>query len=532
MICRGLFWGLTASMLAARTLVPGMRTRAAQASYATFTDLSRLCVTIVSRWRSSLRCRLDLNLLLERLCTRVDAAAPDARRSAAMRAAVGSLLIALAVGLPAAAGKTAGAAASLTLSIQVTYGSGTGAIASPTAVCDVGTDGAAMARVSDRIGDLSHPAWSREGTKLAFAAYDRKTRRYSIQVTPASSWRPMIVARSGARLANPTWSPDGTRIAYSSESATARGIYAVGADGSRNVRLYAGAALAPAWSPDGSTIAFAAGIVSHGIEYMREIKLMRPDGSEVRTISEDSFDGGVTWSPDGRRLAFVASPTVSSGEELFTTDADGGGKSQLSHLSLGVGGSNPSLGAPAWSPDGTTIAVVRTRSHFGFHSFYQEQDLFLLDRTSGAGPSVKLQLAAVARAASQGQADLNISDLTWHPAAAPSTADAARRPCAIFAGPGDAHVRGTAYDDLIVTGPGNDSIDGGAGNDWIEAGAGNDRIVGGSGRDEIWSGPGRDVELVRDRERDLVHCGDFPRDIVYADRRDGVTGRCKAIRRR
>ncbi len=445
-----------------------------------------------------------------------------------MRAAVGSLLVALAVGLPAAAGKAGGAAASLTLSIQVAYGNGTGAIASPTAVCDVGTDGAAMARVSDQIGDLSNPAWSRDGTKLAFAAYDRKTRRYSIQVTPASSWRPLILARSGARLADPTWSPDGTRIAYTSESTTARGIYTVGADGSRNVRLYAGAALAPAWSPDGSTIAFAAGPVSHGIEYMLAIKLMRPDGSEVRTVSEDFFDGGVTWSPDGRRLAFVASPTVSSGEEVFTTDADGGGKSQLSHLS-GTDPSNPSLGGPAWSPDGTTIAVVRTHWYLGFHSFSQEQDLLLLDPTNGAATTVKLQLAAVAHAAS---ADLNISDLTWHPAAAPSTADAARRPCAIFAGPGAAHVRGTAYDDLIVTGTGNDSIDGGPGNDWIEAAAGKDRIVGGPGRDEIWSGPGSDVELVRDRERDLVHCGDFPRDIVYADRRDAVRGRCKAIRRR
>jgi hypothetical protein len=72
-------------------------------------------------------------------------------------------------------------------------------------------------------------------------------------------------------------------------------------------------------------------------------------------------------------------------------------------------------------------------------------------------------------------------------------------------------------------------IRGGAGNDWIHGGLGNDTIEGGPGRDDLWGGPGSERILARDGQRDTIHCGDYPRDIVVADRIDVVNGRCKRV---
>lgn len=53
-------------------------------------------------------------------------------------------------------------------------------------------------------------------------------------------------------------------------------------------------------------------------------------------------------------------------------------------------------------------------------------------------------------------------------------------------------VTGTASNDKIDTGPGNDDISGMDGNDSIDAGAGNDLVSGGGGNDKIRGGPGDD----------------------------------------
>jgi dipeptidyl aminopeptidase/acylaminoacyl peptidase len=415
------------------------------------------------------------------------------------------LVLLLAAASVPAAGGAPGATASLTFAVQVEFGGGTGIVGSPVALCDTGTDGTSLRRLSDRIGAFSSPAWSRDGSKLAFVAYD-PVRRYSIQVTPASSWHPVTVARSTARLDRPSWSPDGSRLVYASASSKNPGVYSVKSDGTGNRRLYAGAASGSAWSPDGTRIAFAAG----------GIRVMAADGTNVQTINADGVEPA--WSSDGTRIAFVSKVSRFGDEDLFTMAADGTSAARLTKVSPSPEGGTTYIGAPAWAPDGSAIAVVHTVQHDFGKGYYSVRDLLLVDPATGTVSSVKLPLV--------------FGNPAWRTASPPSAADAATRPCAILAGDGGVQVKGTAYDDLIVTGTGHDTVDGGAGNDWIETAAGDDRITGGPGHDEIWSGPGTDHELVRDGARDLVHCGDFPRDRVEADKTDVVAGRCRTVQRR
>jgi dipeptidyl aminopeptidase/acylaminoacyl peptidase len=422
-----------------------------------------------------------------------------------MRRLVGVALLLAAASVPAAGGAP-GAALSLTFAVQVQFGGGTGFVISPVALCDTGTDGTSLRRLSDRLGSFDAPAWSRDGSKLAFTAYDPVKRRFSIQVTPAGSWSPVTIARSTKRLDRPSWSPDGTRVAYASNSGKDPGIYSVKPDGSGNRRLYAGTARAPAWSPDGTRIAFEA----------NGIRVVSADGSNVQTINADGLEPA--WSADGTKIAYVSKASQFGDQELFTMAADGTGPARLTKVSPSPNGGTTYLGVPAWAPDGSVIAVEHTVQHNFGKGDYFARDLLLVDPSTGTAASVNLPLV--------------FGDPAWRTVPPPTRADAAKRPCAILAGDGGVKVDGTAYDDLIVTGAGNDTVDGGAGNDWIEASTGDDRVTGGLGRDEIWSGPGTDRELVRDGARDLVHCGDFARDLVEADKIDVVAGRCRAVNRR
>jgi anti-sigma factor RsiW len=60
----------------------------------------------------------------------------------------------------------------------------------------------------------------------------------------------------------------------------------------------------------------------------------------------------LTWSPDGRRLAFVASPadSVDGSTEIFTIDADGSNLVRITQNEVDDD-------SPAWSPDGTRLAL-------------------------------------------------------------------------------------------------------------------------------------------------------------------------------
>jgi hypothetical protein len=62
--------------------------------------------------------------------------------------------------------------------------------------------------------------------------------------------------------------------------------------------------------------------------------------------------GQLTWSPDGRRLAFVATPVGApdGSTEVYTIDADGSNLTRVTDNDVDDD-------SPAWSPDGTRLAV-------------------------------------------------------------------------------------------------------------------------------------------------------------------------------
>jgi Tol biopolymer transport system component len=133
-------------------------------------------------------------------------------------------------------------------------------------------------------------------------------------------------------------------------------IYLANPDGSGVTRLTRGAM--PTWSADGQRIAFhswSGGAVNRGSV---EIRVIDADGSNERVLGPG---GNPSWSPDGTKIVFVSDATRWPEGGISMMNADGSSVTQLiSHEFASPGGGDYAVSLPTWSPDGRSIAFVRT----------------------------------------------------------------------------------------------------------------------------------------------------------------------------
>jgi Tol biopolymer transport system component len=194
----------------------------------------------------------------------------------------------------------------------------------------------------------SEVAWSPDGRQLAYSHAFPAAGTYEIYVADLSTGRQRRVARG---MVEPSWSPDGTQIAAKAGAY----VYVLNSAGGRPVRVGRDdydetPKHPPVWSPDGRRL-----VVANG-----EVYAVWANGrGRIRVTHESSrfrlpFQDEATWSPDGKRVAYVSELRDPGDNDLYSVSTTGGRPRTLTN-------NWAEESAPVWSPDGTAVALTRKR---------------------------------------------------------------------------------------------------------------------------------------------------------------------------
>ena len=209
-------------------------------------------------------------------------------------------------------------------------------------------DGTGQRRLTHDPGLDFNPALSADGRRIAFTSQRAGGFDIFVMNVDGTDQRQLThFTELGLGATKPAWSPDGTRIAFQSQVKRID-VYVIGVDGEGLVKLTEDppGGHSPAWSPDGRKIAYVVRRQKHG-----HIFVMNADGSEpVELSNNDGGDRSPAWSPDGRRIAFQSNRDGDI--EIYVMNADGRDQRRLT--------SNPGEDSfPSWSPDGRQIVFQR-----------------------------------------------------------------------------------------------------------------------------------------------------------------------------
>ncbi len=210
--------------------------------------------------------------------------------------------------------------------------------------------------------NATQPAFDATGTRVAFRSLD-----------PLHLGLGILDPRTGSHLETtvhsedswPTWSPDGGQIVFASNKHGDRRwrLYVISPGEVRGEGQEWNLGQMPAWSQDGSRLAY------HGCDERGDrcgVWVMQPGGFNPAPLTSNASDTAPVWSPDGSQVAFVSSR--SGNPEIYVVEIATGAERRLTDsAAIDV--------APAWSPDGRRLAFLSNRE--------RAWAVYLLDVKSG-----------------------------------------------------------------------------------------------------------------------------------------------------
>jgi dipeptidyl aminopeptidase/acylaminoacyl peptidase len=245
----------------------------------------------------------------------------------------------------------------------------------------------AIAPAGDRVV-YTVTAWEHPAAKGDTALGDRHDRRSHLWIVPFAGGAARQLTFGERGESQPQWSPDGTHIAFVAARGAGTGddapkpqLWLLPADGgeARQLTTLRDGVVAYSWSTDGARIAVAS---PDSMTRDQEAKLRRRDDAKVfegdfrlnhlwvievatgaaRKVTSGAFTvrGAPSWSPDGMRLAFDASPTPMIRDERRDAYVVDIASQQLDRLTTG----SDVESTPQFSPDGKTLAFTMLSHEF------------------------------------------------------------------------------------------------------------------------------------------------------------------------
>jgi len=256
---------------------------------------------------------------------------------------------------------------------------------------DVATH-ARRALTANRRG-LSDPSWSPDGTKLAFIANEGtgEEAKPQIWIMPMDGGDARAVTKAPEGVEQFAWRPDGAALAYAATDALPKKqgpekyrdafvvgntpittrrpprpvhLFVVPADGGTAKQLTSGAESVAAgeaqstlsWSPDGKTIAFvlAPTPVLNDAERAHVMLADAATGKLTRVTSHAAYESDPRFSPDGKHLAYKhsAGDNQITLDEAWVTTPGGGDGTPVSHPY------DRAVHDVSWLPDSSAIVFT------------------------------------------------------------------------------------------------------------------------------------------------------------------------------
>lgn len=212
-----------------------------------------------------------------------------------------------------------------------------------------------------------------DGTKILFASSHESplsesqekedSNRYSWELIPYMNlYEANVDGSSLQRLtsgpayhAECAYSPNGEEIVYASNESGSMNLYVCQADGSNKRQItftencYNGG---PFFSPDGKWIVFRS---DRKEKDLLQLFLIRPDGTEERQITENSFvNWAPFWHPNGKMIAYTTSKHGHSAYQIYLLDIQSGKEYRLTY-------SQTFEGLPSFSLDGKKMVWTSKR---------------------------------------------------------------------------------------------------------------------------------------------------------------------------